>query len=164
MPDQTNQPKKELTLVRMFDAPREKVFKAWTDEKLVQQWWGPNGVTNPVCEVDAKVDGLINIVMLAGEELGPAKGLKWPMTGKFVEIVEPEKIVFTAQAINNDKPFLETTNTVTFADEAGKTKMTVHIVVTKTYPEAGRMLEQALAGMEAGWNQQSDKLVKFVEK
>src|SRR5258708_27510134 len=130
----TDQPKKELTIVRVFDAPREVVFKAWTDEKLVQQWWGPNGVTNPVCEVDPKVGGLINIVMLAGEELGSFKGMKWPMTGKFVELVEPEKIVFTANAINNDKPFLENLTTVTFTEEAGKTKMTVHVVVIKTFP------------------------------
>lgn len=40
---------KELTLTRVFDAPRETVWKYWTDANLIQQWWGPNGVTNPTC-------------------------------------------------------------------------------------------------------------------
>lgn len=152
--------KKELTLSRVFDAPRKLVWKAWTDEKLIQEWWGPNGVINPICEVDAKVGGLMHIVMEAGEELGATKGMRWPMTGQFVELKEPEKIVFTANAMTNDKPILEHTTTVTFEDMNGKTKMTVHIMVTKVLPGA----EQAIGGMEAGWNQQLDKLVTFVSK
>ena len=43
---------KELTLTREFTAPVDMVFKAWTDQELVRQWWGPNGVTNPVCEIN----------------------------------------------------------------------------------------------------------------
>jgi uncharacterized protein YndB with AHSA1/START domain len=149
---------RELTLTRTFDSPRKLVFKAWTDPKLVTQWWGPNGVTTPICEVDANVGGLIYIVMEAGEELGKFKGTKWPMKGIFEEIVEPSKIVFSATAINNDKPFLENLTTVTFEELGGKTKMTVHILITKALPGA----EGALAGMEQGWNQQLDKLVIFV--
>ena len=41
---------KELTITRTFDAPRDLVWKAWTDEKMVKKWWGPRGVTNPTCE------------------------------------------------------------------------------------------------------------------
>jgi len=41
-----------LVITRVFDAPRALVFKAWTDPKRVAQWWGPNGFTNPVCELD----------------------------------------------------------------------------------------------------------------
>lgn len=156
----TTEPQKELTISRLLDAPRELVWKAWTDEKLVQQWWGPYGVTNPICEVDAKTGGLLHIVMEAGEELGAAKGMRWPMTGQFVEVKEPEKIVFTATAINNDQPVLENTTTVTFEEEQGKTKMTVHVIVTKLMPGG----EFAVKGMEQGWNQQFDKLAEFVKK
>jgi|SRR5579871_1193497 len=151
---------KELTMTRVFDAPRELVFKAWTDPKLVEQWWGPRGVTNPVCEIDAKVGGNINIVMLAGEELGPMKGQKWPMTGTFQEIVEPEKIVFSSNAIMDGKPILEHLTTVTLEERDSKTTMTVHVKVTKTTPEAAG----PLSGMEMGWNQQLDKLVEFIAK
>ncbi len=59
---------KELILTRILDAPRELVFKAWTDPKMLAEWWGPKGVTNPICEIDAKVGGKIHIVMLAGRE------------------------------------------------------------------------------------------------
>ena len=44
----------ELVLTRIFDAPRELVFKAWTDPEIVAQWWGPHRFTNPVCELDVR--------------------------------------------------------------------------------------------------------------
>ncbi|MGH7141167.1 MAG: SRPBCC family protein [Minisyncoccia bacterium] len=61
---------KEITLERVIDAPVEKVWNAWTDERQVAAWWGPKGVSIPECAVDARVDGALKIVMLAGEELG----------------------------------------------------------------------------------------------
>lgn len=151
---------KELTLTREFMAPASLVFKAWTDQKLVKQWWGPNGVTNPVCEVNPIVGGNMHIVMLAGEALGPLKGQEWPMTGTINEIVENKKIVFTSNAIIDNKPVLETVTTVTFEETNGITKIIVHIVVTKTTPEAAG----PMSGMEMGWNQQLDKLVNFITK
>lgn len=149
---------KELTLTREFNAPRELVWKYWTDPKLIQEWWGPNGVTNPTCVWEARPNGEIHIVMLAGEELGPMAGQEWPMTGKFEELQEPGKLVFTANAIMNDKPILEHRTTVTLHEVDGKTQMTVHIVVTMVTPEAAGPLQ----GMEMGWNQQLDKLVAMV--
>lgn len=150
---------KTLTLARTFDAPRELVWKAWTDPKLVQQWWGPDGVTNPTCEWDATPNGKIHIVMLAGIELGPMAGQEWPMTGEFEEIQKFEKIVFTANAILDGKEVLTTRTTVTLEEQDGKTNIIVHIVVTKTTPEAAGPLQ----GMEMGWNQQLDKLVTFIQ-
>ncbi|MGZ3593758.1 MAG: SRPBCC domain-containing protein, partial [Syntrophales bacterium] len=90
-----NIPVKERVLVitRFFDAPRDIVFKAWTDEKLVAQWWGPNGFANPVCELDARPGGAIHIDMR-----GP-DGVVYPMKGIFHEIAEPERLVFTSSAI-----------------------------------------------------------------
>jgi uncharacterized protein YndB with AHSA1/START domain len=155
-----NDTHKELTMVREFDAPAELVFKAWTDEKQVTKWWGPQGVFTPVCEVDARPGGKIHIVMEAGETLGEYKGTQWPMTGEFVELDEPKKIVFTANAIDKGKVILEHRTIVTFDEVNGKTKMTVHIVVTKILPGS----EFAIAGMEQGWNSQLDKLVEFVAK
>lgn len=147
---------KELTLTRTFNAPRERVWEYWTNPALIQQWWGPDGVTNPTCVWEAKPDGDIHIVMLAGNELGDLAGQEWPMTGKFVELQKPEKLVFTASAIMHDKPVLEHRTTVTLEEVDGKTHMTVHVVVTMTTPEAAGPLQ----GMEMGWNQQLDKLGK----
>lgn len=152
--------RKELTLTRVFDASLELVWKAWTDPKLLAQWWGPRGVTNPVCEFDKRKDGLIHIVMLAGDELGDLKGSKWPMKGVIREIVEPKRLVFTGAALKSDDEtlILENLNTVTLEEENGKTKMTLHIVVTKITPEA----EGPLKGMEMGWTQSIDKLGEFL--
>ena len=47
--------KKEITIVRTYDAPREKVWQAWTDPKQLAQWWAPRGFTNPTVEIDASV-------------------------------------------------------------------------------------------------------------
>lgn len=151
---------KELTLTRVFDAPREKVWKYWTDPKLLQQWWGPYGVTNPTCVWEAVPNGKINIVMLAGDELGPLNGQEWPMTGTIEQLQEPEKLVFTANAIQDGKAILEHRTTVTLVQQDGKTYMTVHIVVTMTTPEAAGPLQ----GMEQGWNQQLDKLVAKINQ
>ena len=150
--------KKELIMTREFDAPRESVFKAWTDPKLVSQWWGPQGVFTPICEVDAKPGGRINIVMEAGEEMGNYKGTQWPMEGKFEEVHKPSKIVFVANAINEGKVTPEHRTTVTLEEVKGKTKMTVHVLVTKVLHGSAH----AIAGLEQGWNSQFDKLVEFV--
>jgi uncharacterized protein YndB with AHSA1/START domain len=151
---------KELTLTRELDVSRDLVWKYWTDEKLIQQWWGPRGVSNPTCVWEAKPQGNIHIVMLAGKELGSLAGQEWPMTGTFKELQKPDKLVFTANAIMNGKPILEHETTVTLEETNGKTKMTVHIVVTMVTPEAAG----ALQGMDMGWNQQLDKLGESLSK
>jgi uncharacterized protein YndB with AHSA1/START domain len=148
--------KHELTMVRVLEAPLERAWRAWTDPAELQRWWGPRGVTNPTCEWEARPGGKIHVVMLAGEELGPLKGQEWPMTGKFEAVVPHGRLIFTSSAIVEGKPVLENRCTVSFEDQAGKTKLTVHVVVTKTTPEAAG----PLAGMEMGWNQSLDKLVE----
>jgi uncharacterized protein YndB with AHSA1/START domain len=107
----------ELVLTRVFDAPRELVWKVWTDPKHVARWWGPHGFTNPVCELDVRPGGAIRIHMR-----GP-DGTVYPMTGVYLEIVEPERIVFTSAALGADgNPMFEVLTTVTFAEQGGKTK------------------------------------------
>ncbi|HYP39949.1 MAG TPA: SRPBCC domain-containing protein [Chloroflexia bacterium] len=144
-----------LTLERIIDAPRELVFRAWTDPKQVAQWWGPRHFTNPVCELDVRPGGAILIHMT-----GP-DGTVYPMTGTFDEIVDSERLVMTTSAFEDEEgnPQLEDITTVTFAEHEGKTKLTVHAVVTKAAPAA----EGALAGMEEGWNQSLDRLAEYVE-
>ncbi len=154
---------KELTITRILDAPQKTVWKAWTDPKLVQKWWGPRGVINPTCEWDPRPNGKIYIVMQATKELGPAEGMKWPMKGAFKEVKPESRLVFSGGAMDDvdraSDTFLESTITVDFEDLGEKTKMNLHIVVTKV---GGPKAEAALQGMTQGWTQQVDKLGEFV--
>jgi uncharacterized protein YndB with AHSA1/START domain len=76
-----------MVVTRVFDAPRELVWKAWTDPKYVMQWWGPKGFTSPFCEMDFRVGGKFRYCMRApdGQECWNA--------GEYHEIVPHEKIV-----------------------------------------------------------------------
>jgi uncharacterized protein YndB with AHSA1/START domain len=139
----------ELLTTRLFDAPREVVFRAWTDPERLKRWWGPKGFTNPVCEVDVRPGGAIRIHMRAPD------GVVYPMTGVFHEIVEPERLVFSSAALDsNGEPLFEALNTVMFAEEGGKTRLTVHASVSKVKGDAA----QHLAGMEQGWSMSLDRL------
>jgi uncharacterized protein YndB with AHSA1/START domain len=148
--------KRELVITRIFDAPRDLVFKVWTDPKHVAQWWGPKWFTNPVCELDVRPGGTIRI------EMADPEGVRYPMRGVFREIVAPERLVFTTTALEDDQgnPQLEGLTTVTFAEYAGKTKLTLHVTMVKAEPGAAG----ALAGMEEGWNQSLDKLAEYLAK
>ena len=107
---------RELDITRVFDAPREVGWKAWTDPKKMAQWWGPHGFTNPVCELDARPGGQIRVDMR-----GP-DGTVYPMTGVYREITPPERLVFTSAASDEEgNPLFEVLNTVTFAEQSGKT-------------------------------------------
>lgn len=140
---------------RIFDAPRSLVFKAWTDPEHVAQWWGPKDFTNPVCEIDAKPGGAIRIVMRAPD------GAEYPMTGVFREIVEPELLVFTNIAIDAaGNPLIDGLTTVTFAEHAGKTKLSLHTSAIALNAIAAAMLE----GMPAGWSQSLDRLAEYLAK
>ena len=143
----------ELVLTRVFDAPRELVFKAWTDPKRVAHWWVPQGFTNPVCELDARPGGAIRIHMR-----GP-DGTVYPMTGVYQEVVEPERLVFTSAALDEKgHPLFEVLTTVTFAEQGAKTKQILRARVIKSTAQAAPYL----AGMEAGWTQSLERLSAFV--
>ena len=151
-----DQPNRDVTITRIFNAPRELVFKAFTDAKLVQQWWGPHYFTNPVCEIDPRPGGKILIHMQAPD------GTVYPEKGVFQEVVEPERLVFIDSAFEDEagNPLLEVHNTITFEEYEGKTKMTLQAVVLKRAPE----VEEALSGMEEGWSQSFEKLADTLEK
>jgi uncharacterized protein YndB with AHSA1/START domain len=152
VPDQADQ---ELIIKRVFDAPREIVFKAWTDPKHLAQWWGPNGFTNPVCELDVQPGGAIRIDMR-----GP-DGTIYPMTGAYQEIIEPERLVFTSAALDEEgNPLFEVLTTATFAEQGGKTKLTLQARVIKSTAKAAPYLK----GMEVGWTQSLERLAEYVAK
>jgi len=150
----------DLALTRVFDAPREVVFKVWTDPRHVPQWWGPRGFTNPVCELDVRPGGAIRIVMRApdgteypmrGVFRGP-DGNDYPFDGVFVEVIEPERLVFDGAILGD--PNKRVWTEVTFVDSEGKTKVTVRQVYS--------FESDATRGAPIGWNQQFDRLVEYL--
>jgi uncharacterized protein YndB with AHSA1/START domain len=151
--------KHNLTIEKTINAPVEKVWKAWTDPTEVAKWWGPRGVTTPECVWEAHPGGRIDVVMLAGESLGDLKGRRWPMTGQFQEVEYLKKLVYSGQAIMDDKPVIENLCTVFFERSGDQTNLKLEVRITKATPEA----IGPLSGMAIGWNQSLDKLTEQVE-
>jgi uncharacterized protein YndB with AHSA1/START domain len=146
---------RELTITRIFDAPCSLVFKMWTDPKHLAEWWGPKGFTNPVCEVDPRLGGALKIVMRAPD------GAEYPMKGVFREIAPPSRLVFTNIAVDKDgNHIIEGLTTVTFAEERGKTKLTLHTRGAAMVDYAAAYLQ----GMEAGWTQSLEKLGVLMQR
>lgn len=148
----TGPDERELVITRVFDAPRELVFRAWTDPRHVARWWGPHGYTNPVCELDARPGGAI-LIHMRGQD-----GVMIETKGVFREVSEPERIVLILTNFEDaeGRPQLELLNTVTFAEHEGKTQITLRVVVVKSTPE----LASSLAGMRQGWNESLDRLAE----
>jgi uncharacterized protein YndB with AHSA1/START domain len=143
----------ELVLKRVFDAPRDLVWKVWTDPAHLAQWWGPKGFTNPRCEWDARPGGAIHIDMRAPD------GVVYPMSGTMKEVVPMERLVFVSSALDeNGKSMFDVLSTAIFADQGGKTALTLQLRVISVTERA----PQYLKGMEMGWNMSLDRLAEHV--
>ncbi len=148
---------REVTITRVFNTPRSRLFRMWTDPAEVARWWGPKDFTNPVCELDVRPGGRMRIVMRGPK--GTPYDADFPMSGTFLEVVEAERIVFSAFAEDADgKPLIESLTTVTFTERDGKTTLTVHARGVPLVPLAIPMVD----GMEVGWTQSIDRLAALV--
>ena len=107
---------REIVTTRVVDAPRERVFRAWTDPERLARWWGPKGFTNTFQEFDPRPGGTWRFVMRA------PSGVEFQNRSVFVEIVSPERIVFRHES----PPEFQVT--ATFAEEAGKTRVTFRML------------------------------------
>jgi uncharacterized protein YndB with AHSA1/START domain len=155
---------REVVFTRIIQAPRALVFQAWTDPAHLSKWWGPHGMTNPVCEVDLRPGGAQRIVMRS------ADGVEYPMRGVFHEIVEPERLVYSciiedhpaewhAQLRQNygssdSQPTNELLFTVTFEEFHGHTRITI---LTR-FPATADRAAFLKMGMSEGWGQSLEKL------
>src|SRR5262245_21367889 len=151
---------REVRIVRIFDAPRSLVWKCWVDPKHVARWWGPKIFTNPTCEVDARPGVRIWIVMHGPK--GSTYDQDFPMSGTFHEVVEPERLVFTAVAEDTyGNARLTAHTTGTFEDQpGGRTRVTVEAHAIGLVEIAPQML----AGMEQGWSQSLEKLAELAAR
>jgi uncharacterized protein YndB with AHSA1/START domain len=115
---------RELVITRIFDAPRSLVFKAWTEPERLVRWWGPLGFKTRVSKMEVRAGGAWRFCMRSPE------GIENWQQGVYLEIVEPERLVFSyAFEDTTGKPGHETRVTVTFAEDNGKTRLTVHHAV-----------------------------------
>jgi len=159
----TKSAERELVIERVFDAPRELVWKAWTDPEHVMRWWGPKDFTSPYCEIDLRVGGKTLSCMRSPE------GQDYWSTGVYREIVPLERIVCTDSfadekgnvvpgsyyGMSSDFP-LEMLLTVTFEELEGKTKLTLRHGGFPSGPDYD--------GAQIGWNQSLDKLADYLAK
>jgi len=153
---------KELRIVRVFDAPRERVWKAWTDPEQVKSWWGPRSFTAPFAKIDLRVGGKYLYCMRSPD------GKDYWSTGVYREIVPLQRIVATDSfadekgnvvpathyGMSPDLP-LEFVVTVTFEEYQGKTRLTLK----HTGFPSGRDSEMA----SEGWNESFDKLAETLK-
>jgi uncharacterized protein YndB with AHSA1/START domain len=147
----TEAPKADLELVisRIFDAPRELVFRAWTEPDRAVRWWGPQGFIVAHCEMDLRPGGAYRVCMRSPE------GAEHWQRGVCRELVEPERLVFTfAWEDKEGRPGHETVVTVSFAEYGAKTKLTLHQAVFETV--TARDLHQG------GWSSALECLAEYL--
>jgi uncharacterized protein YndB with AHSA1/START domain len=135
----------ELVITRLFEAPRSVVFKAWTQPEHMMRWWGPKSYTTPSCEMDVRPGGALRLCMRSSE----GKDL-W-VGGVFREVVEPERLVFTAT--DEEDPGAETVISVTLEDRQGKTLLTMHQTFAR---------RETARGAKEGWTSSLERLTELL--
>ncbi|HXV19601.1 MAG TPA: SRPBCC domain-containing protein [Desulfuromonadales bacterium] len=153
----------ELVITRVFKAPRDLVWQAWTEPETMKRWWGPKGFTAPVCRIDLRVGGVYHNCMRSPE------GQDFWSTGIYREIVPSERLVCTdsfADAQGNVVPAthygmsadfpLELLVTVTFEELDGQTRLTLKHV--------GLPPGKDLDDCRDGWSESFDKLAEVLAK
>ena len=146
----------ELFLTRLIKAPREKVYRAWTDPELLKTWFAPLPYTTPRADLDVRPGGSSLIVMR-----GP-DGTEMPNRGVYLEVVPGEKLVFTdaytdAWTPREGAPFM--TVVLTFEDEAGGTRYTARVL---HWTAENREVHEKM-GFHQGWAICTEQLAALVE-
>jgi uncharacterized protein YndB with AHSA1/START domain len=152
----------EFNIVRIFDAPRQEVWNAWTDPALLAQWFGPKGSTAEVLRFDPRPAGVAHL------HLGTADGHR--MWAKFVyhEIAAPSRLVYVhsfadAEANVAPSPFggpwpLEMLTTITFEEDGGRTTLSLVWVPIEATGEECQAFVANLESMQMGWTGSFDQL------
>lgn len=158
----------ELVIRHEIEAPRELVYKAWTEAVHLAQWWGPKGFTVGVSKLEVKPGGIFHYNMQAGD--GPK------MWGKFAyhEVSALERLVYTSSFSNADAnttraPFsatwpLETLNTLTLEEQDDKTILTLSGVPANATSEEQRTFEEGIPSMQQGFAGTMEQLKSYLAK
>lgn len=140
---------REIVTTRVFDAPRELVFRAFSDPDHLVHWWGPKGFTNTVHEFDMRPGGFWRFVMHSPD------GIDYKNESVFVEVVKPERIVF-----HHLKPIHEFQMTVIFAEQDGKTNLTWRMLF-ESVAECNKVKAFAVAANEQNFDRLEAQLAKM---
>jgi uncharacterized protein YndB with AHSA1/START domain len=138
---------RELVITRVFDAPRELVFEAWSDPEHLKHWWGPHGFSLPFLEMDQRVGGKWRACMR-----GPDGTNHW-QHGETKEMVFPERLVFTT-VWESDPSGHEMVVSLDFVAKGNKTEMTLRQRIFRAVEERD--------GHRDGWSQSLDRLASYV--
>jgi uncharacterized protein YndB with AHSA1/START domain len=147
----------EISLARRFDGPRDLLFRLWTEPRYVASWWGIEGATVPVCEIDLRPAGLWRLHMRT------ADGTVYPNTYEFLEVVPNERLLFrdVRAPVADGEPRQEpAVHTVTFHDDGDGTLVTLN-----TRFASVEDCERAVRyGMQQGIEQSLDRLERLVAR
>jgi uncharacterized protein YndB with AHSA1/START domain len=152
--NESNDPDREIVIERIVNAPRELVWRAWTEADQIAKWWGPNGFTTTIHEMHVRVGGMWRFIMH-----GP-DGTDYPNRIVYREIVKPERLFYDH---SDDKGNDHFQATVTFVAQGNRTKVTLRVVFETAQARAAAVkfgaveggqqtlarLEQHLASMSA---------------
>jgi len=161
-------PIKPFVISRTFDAPRDRVWKAWTDREQLMQWFGPKGFKMTTANLDFRPGGTFHYCLQTpdGKE----------MWGKFVyRVIEAPKRIVLVNSFSDEKggltrhPMsatwpLEMLSTTTLVEEGGKTKLTIEWSPLNPTDEERQTFESAHAGMQQGWTGTFEQLADYLSK
>jgi uncharacterized protein YndB with AHSA1/START domain len=142
---------REVIITRIFEAPRELIFKAYTDPVLIPKWWGPRGFSTRVDKMEVGPGGVWRFVQ-RGQD-----GKEYAFNGVFREILPPERLIQTFEF--EGMPGHALLQTVTFEDQGGKTKLTITALFQSMEDRDG-MLK---TGMKEGAAETLDHLAELLE-
>ncbi len=142
----------KLVFTRVFDAPRELVFDAWTNPQHVAKWWGPEGFTTTTKVMEVKVGGLWDYVMH-----GP-DGTDYPNKSVYSKVEKPERLVYSNVGGKADDPHLTCQMTVTFEETDGKTEVTLRML----FPSMDAVGHAKEYGAEEGGHETLARLATFL--
>jgi len=157
----------EFIITRQFNAPRELVWKAWTEREHLMKWFGPKGVTIPAAKMDFRPDGIFHYCMKTPD--GKEMWGKWI----FREIVPPKKLVLINSFSDADGGITrhplsptwpqEMLSTTTFEEVDGKTKLTIQWVPFNATEEEIKTFDSARGGMTQGWTGTFEQLEQYLQ-
>jgi uncharacterized protein YndB with AHSA1/START domain len=147
----------ELSLTRIIDAPRAKIFRCWTEAELVKQWFAPLPWTTSAAELDVRAGGTSSVIMRSPE------GEDYPNVGVYLEVVPNERIVFTdaftCAWVPSAKPFM--VGTIQLDDLGnGKTRYTATVL---HWTAEDREAHEKM-GFYEGWGRCTDQLAALAAK
>lgn len=142
---------REIMMTRVFDAPRELVFNAYTDPRAIAQWWGPRAYTTVVDQLDLRPGGTWRFINRNAE------GVEFGFRGEYREIVPPERLVSTFEF--EGMPGHVALNTAIFEEHDGKTTVTATSLF-ETVEDRDGMLN---SGMESGARESWDRLAEYLQ-